>query len=325
MKFQSKKIYNHCLDHTVKQNKHTKHLIEAGKQINAKKRCLIIEREFAEDEEIKKTCTFIPKITSKAKSKYLESSQHKPQVIINSECTFQPTINTRSGLIIRKDYSHNSNKDPFERLYTKIQSKKCLDIPKQPTTSKVKMDLKQFLARQEFCEVLRKHTLELAKNDVITQSSPKINENSKKIAASLGKFDTRMKLVQLKVVKTEGINWFHPKINNKINYNLHLRSLPKNKENTNNEVTEVKYSKSKLYDSVQSKLKLKSNIDTLMTRIESDKVKKERSNYQEKLVKEIGEELEHSYKPKIHPMPKYLNRSKDHSDKQTIKNSYSKH
>eukprot|EP00826_Nyctotherus_ovalis_P013306 TRINITY_DN13577_c0_g2_i2.p2 TRINITY_DN13577_c0_g2~~TRINITY_DN13577_c0_g2_i2.p2 ORF type:complete len:159 (-),score=42.82 TRINITY_DN13577_c0_g2_i2:86-562(-) len=153
---------------------------------------------------------------------------------------------------------------------------------------------------------------------------------SKKLAAKLGNFETRMKLAQVKLVKnrTEEMDWFRPKINSKIGYDIGL--APKSDRSSKgtekaSAVTVNKVSKSKLYDSIQSKLQLKNNRNTLISRIEKERVKKERSNYQEKLVKEIGEELECSHKPEIHPMPKYLNRSKNSSEKQTRKSSYSKH
>eukprot|EP00826_Nyctotherus_ovalis_P005152 TRINITY_DN11156_c0_g1_i2.p1 TRINITY_DN11156_c0_g1~~TRINITY_DN11156_c0_g1_i2.p1 ORF type:complete len:367 (+),score=131.00 TRINITY_DN11156_c0_g1_i2:293-1393(+) len=288
-------------------------LIEQGESACHKRRRLFLEREIAQDAECEKECTFNPAINSKtARSRYFETSQNKRPSLGNDEFTFRPAINSRTGSLLKKNSSYYSSVSPFERLYSRKNSKKALETVKVSTVPRAKIDLKQFIQRQEVREKIKKEKLELSAKSVSVSTVSLMNKNSKKIAAKLGDFDMRMRTQQLKyeTVETIGADWFRPKINTKINYTVTVPSVNKGKKLANTVVEQPpKTAKSKQYSNVQSKLKLNTDINTLISRIRNDKELKERSSNQEKQVKRLEEELRCTYKPKISTLPNYLSRT----------------
>lgn len=292
-------------------------LIEQGQSASYKKRRLFLEREIAQDAEHEKQCTFTPTIVSKAaRSKYFETSQNKRPSLGSEEFSFKPEINKRTGSLLKKNTSYSSSVSPFERLYSRKNSKKALETIKVSTIPRATIDLKQFIHRQEIREKIKKEKIELTIKNTQVNVAPSINEKSKKLAAKLGDFDTRMRVQRLKLEASDtvGKDWFHPKINSKISYNLtsYVPSTDRNKKFSNTVVEKVTVRPSQ-YKNVQSKLKLNTDINTLVTRIKSEKELKEKTNNQERQVKNIEEELRCTYKPTISSIPNYLttnNRSK---------------
>jgi len=310
---------------SLKQEEFANRLIERGESALHKRRRLLLEREIVLDAEYEKQCTFNPVINPKtARSKYSETCQNKGPSLENEDLTFKPAINTRTTSLLKKNSSYSSGMSPFERLYSRKDSKKALEGINVSTVPRATIDLKQFIYRQEIREKIKKEKLELmAKTTVLTTTSL-INEKSKKIAAKLGDFDTRMRSQKFKLESNESIgkDWFHPKINTKVSCNL-LTAVPsteRNKKSTDTLVEKApKLTKAKQYNNVESKLKLNTDINTLVTRIKTDKESKEKSKNHERQVKNIEEELRCTYKPKINGLPSYITTSiaqpKEHSKK----------
>lgn len=311
-----------CSRSSVKQSQEllANRLIEQGESAHHKRRRLFLEREIAQDAECEKECTFSPAINSKtARSRYFEASQNKRPSLGNDEFTFKPAINSRTGSLLQKNASYHSSVSPFERLYSRKNSKKTLETVKVSTVPRAKIDLKQFIHRQEVREKIKREKLELSAKSVSVSTVSLMNEKSKKIAAKLGDFDMRMRTQQLRfdTVETVGADWFRPKINAKINYTVTVPSADKAKKLANTVVEQPpKTAKSKQYGNVQSKLKLNTDINTLISRIRNDKELKERSSNQERQAKKLEEELSCTYKPRISALPNYLSRTANTSLRQ---------
>ena len=280
-----------------------------------KRQLLILDKELKEDLEFT-NCTFKPQInSSKTQARYMIPVKKSPKEKIDEECTFKPAINAiKQGTKLNEYLS----KKPHERLTKRNRSPVINNKP--PIPPKPTGNIEDFINRQQVCELYKKQKLDYLIEEANEKMSPKIGKKSEAIAAKLGDFESRMKLLSLRKKQRsprneEEANWFRPKINTSYRGNKTYRRSPKTTTSPRNKPTTTKeteksfsstMSKSKEYDNIGSKLQLKNNLDTLIKRIKCEQNAKERISSKAKELKNLEEELDCTYRPKLTSVPSYL-------------------
>jgi len=289
-------------------------LINSGHLIDSKKLALILSKEMQEEQEYKRVCTFHPTIYSTtAHSKYLDISVKQSKLDENLEYTFRPEITPNSELYAKKYMS--LNKDIVKRLTRKPTPKKEETV----ITPKPKVNPREFLERQEMHEITKRQRLDCLSLET-ERYSPKISLRSQMLAAKKGSPRTRIHKPKQQPVLNETTNWFKPNINpNSISILEKASKTKREKKPISIRVERthigseksVKTFKSNPKNEVPSKLQLKDNIETLMTRIKGNLTSREQKSEQQKLKRKIEEEAKCTYKPRLNKFPQYL---KNHSE-----------
>jgi hypothetical protein len=281
-------------------------LINSGHVIDSKKLALILSKEMQEEQEYKRVCTFQPTIYSTtAQSKYLDVSVKESAMDENLEYSFRPGISPNSELYAKKYTS--LNKDIVKRLTRNPTPKKELTV----ITHKPKVDPKEFLERQEMHEITKRQRLDCLAL-VTEEYSPKISFRSQMLAAKKGNPRTRIYKPKQQPVLNETTNWFKPNINPTSISILEKAKREKKPISARARTTQAESEKSmQIFKSnsknkVPSKLQLRNSIGTLMSRIKGNLTNRQQKSEQQKLRREIEEEAECTYKPRLNKFPQYL-------------------
>eukprot|EP00826_Nyctotherus_ovalis_P039153 TRINITY_DN3739_c0_g1_i18.p1 TRINITY_DN3739_c0_g1~~TRINITY_DN3739_c0_g1_i18.p1 ORF type:complete len:419 (-),score=102.05 TRINITY_DN3739_c0_g1_i18:13-1269(-) len=286
-------------------------LLNSGHVTDSKKRALILSKEFKDEQEYKRVCTFHPTIYSTtAQSKYLDTSVRETAVDENVEWSFRPGISANSETYAKKYTSLNG--DIVKRLTSKQTPRE--ETNKTVMTARRKANPKEFLERQEKHEISKRQRLDCLAIET-ERHSPKISLRSQKIAAKLGNPRARIYKPKKTAVLNETTNWFKPSINpNSVSIleeagrtrALRKPTSLKAGATTNQSEKHTHIFKSDPKNKVPSRLQLRSNIGTLMTRIQGNLTTRQMKGEQQKLRREIEEETECTHKPRLNKFPNYL-------------------